>query len=179
MRTEGLNKSTPKWLKVRRSTLVADGAHVHKEHAAQRRAMTINPLRFGKSDAGAAALPVDTGDFAGESGNAVDGTPVGVETGRTVGEQKPAPAAGDAAAVPSDDGAPPAEWEQHEHEGREFFTNGVTGDTQWHRPSSMEESVDATAAEEAFQISSADRTEDASARQKRREDRKVRRAVNV
>ena len=167
MRTEGLNKSTPKWLKVRRSTLVADGAHVHKEHAAQRRAMTINPLRFGKSDAGAAALPVDTGDFAGEIGNAVDGTPVGVETGRTVGKQKPAPAAGDAAAVPADDSAPPSD-------------DGVTGDTQWHRPSSMEESVDATAAEEAFQILSANRkTEDASARQKRREDRKVRRGVNV
>ena len=94
MRTEGLNKSTPKWLKVKRSSLTPDGPHVHKEHAAQRRATVLGakgtnplmPFRRSKSDVleardfAGATIPVGGDLAAGEDGYLVsEGVAVGVE----------------------------------------------------------------------------------------------------
>jgi hypothetical protein len=96
MRTEGLNKSTPKWLKVKRSSLAPDGPHVHKEHAAQRLATVsgakgmnplMSPLRRSKSDVlearrlfAGATIPVKGDLAAGEDDDLVsEGVAAGVE----------------------------------------------------------------------------------------------------
>ena len=114
MRTEGLNKSTPKWLKVKRMSLADDGAHVHKEHAAQaQRRATGNPLRFGKKDKSGAdvtALPVDIGGPEGEEAYVVgEAMPVGTADSTADGFALPGASVGGARdeTVFVNSGAPP------------------------------------------------------------------------